>query len=52
MWIITKLDLRGVSHPGHCCDREDLLTWADKTPKPLPHPDTGAPLPCENQAEP
>jgi hypothetical protein len=32
----------GVSHPRHCCDREDLLTQAEKTPEPLPHPDTRA----------
>jgi len=31
---------------------EDLLTQAEKNPKPLPHPVTGAPLPCENWAEP
>jgi hypothetical protein len=31
---------------------EDLLTQAEKTPEPLPHPDTGLQLPCENRAEP
>jgi hypothetical protein len=37
-----KLNLQGVRPPPeHYCDRDDLLTQAEKNPRTLPHPDTG-----------
>jgi hypothetical protein len=49
MFIKKTRPAGGKAPPGHCCKREDLLTQAEKTPEPLPHPDTRAPLPCENR---
>jgi hypothetical protein len=43
---------RRVSHPRHRSKREDLRIPTGKTPRPLLHPNVGAPLPCKNWAGP
>jgi hypothetical protein len=48
-----NLNLQGVRPPPSIAViEEDLLIQTEKTPKPLRHSKTGAPLPCENRARP
>ena len=54
MFIYEKKNstCRDKTTPGIVVIEEDILTQTEKTPEPLPHPDTGAPLPCDNREGP